>query len=96
MRLAVAGQVRWQASLVALWAAVLATAISVVYTSHLCRQLYGELSLLEREENSLQVEWGRYLLEQSSWASLSHIEQLAVSKLGMHVPAPGEIVMVRQ
>ena len=91
-----AGQFKRQAGVVILWVLVLVSAVSVVYVSHLCRQLYGELSLLEREKNGLQVEWGRYLLEQSSWASLSHIEQLAISRLDMRVPAPDEIVMVRQ
>ena len=79
-----------------LWLAVLVSGIAVVNSSHLCRQLYGQLSLLEREKNSLQVEWGRYLLEQSSWASLSRVEQLAAARLKMRVPAAEEIVMVQQ
>ena len=79
-----------------LWATVISSSVAVIYTSHLCRQLYSELALLEREKNGLQVEWGRYLLEQSSWASLSRIEQLATSKLNMHVPAPDEIIIVRK
>lgn len=86
---------RQQLGVVILWVVVILSAVAVVYTSHLCRQLYSELSLLERKENALQVEWGRYLLEQSSWASLSRVEHLAVTKLNMHVPAPDEIVIVR-
>lgn len=77
------------------WLAVIISAVSVVYVSHLCRQLYNELSSLEQEANALQVEWGRYLLEQSSWASLSRIEQLAESRLDMRVPGAEEIVVVR-
>lgn len=77
------------------WLAVIVSALSVVYVSHLCRQLYNELSGLEQEANALQVEWGRYLLEQSSWASLSRIEQLAKSRLEMRVPGADEIVVVR-
>lgn len=77
------------------WVAVICSALAVVYVSHLCRQLYSELSGLEQEANTLQVEWGRYLLEQSSWASLSRIEQLAKSRLHMRVPGAEEIVVVR-
>ncbi|TNE80129.1 MAG: cell division protein FtsL [Gammaproteobacteria bacterium] len=78
-----------------LWLAVVLSALSVVYVSHLCRQLYNELAKMEQEANALQVEWGRYLLEQSSWASLSRVEQLAKSQLQMRVPEPNEIVIVR-
>ncbi|WP_461481579.1 cell division protein FtsL [Porticoccus sp.] len=78
-----------------LWLAVVLSALSVVYVSHLCRQLYNELAKMEQEANALQVEWGRYLLEQSSWASLSRVEQLAKSQLQMRVPEPSEIVIVR-
>ncbi len=77
------------------WIAVICSALSVVYVSHLCRQLYNELSSLEQEANSLQVEWGRYLLEQSSWASLTRIEQLARDRLHMRVPGAEEIVVIR-
>jgi cell division protein FtsL len=79
----------------AMWVAVICSALSVIYVSHLCRELYGDLSKLEQESNTLQVEWGRYLLEQSSWASLSRIEQLAKERLEMRVPGAGEIVVVR-
>lgn len=78
-----------------LWLGVILSALSVVYVSHLCRQLYNELAKLEQQANALQVEWGRYLLEQSSWASLSRVEQLAKSQLQMRVPEPTEIVIVR-
>ena len=78
-----------------LWLALVLSALSVIYVSHLCRQLYNELAKLEQEANALQVEWGRYLLEQSSWSSLSRVEQLAKSQLQMRVPEPSEIVIVR-
>ncbi len=88
-----ATRVGWMLPVV--WLAVIMSAISVVYVSHLCRELYSELSSLEQEANALQVEWGRYLLEQSSWASLSRVEQLAESRLDMRVPRAEEIVVVR-
>ena len=83
-------------ALAVVWVAVICSALSVVYVSHLCRQLYNELSRLEQDANTLQVEWGRYLLEQSSWASLSRIERLAKSRLQMRVPGAEEIVVIRQ
>ncbi len=83
-------------ALAVLWCLVLASAVAVVYSSHLCRQLYSQLSLLEREKNSLQVEWGKYLIEQNSLASLSRVEQLASGRLKMRLPEADEIVMVQQ
>lgn len=77
------------------WVVVVCSALSVIYVSHLCRQLYGELSRLEQESNTLQVEWGRYLLEQSSWASLSRIERMAKDQLDMRAPGAEEIVVIR-
>jgi len=78
-----------------LWCAALASALAVVLVAHLCRQLYSELAVLEQQANEYQVEWGQYLLEQSSWASLSRIEQLARERLGMRVPTEDELRVVR-
>lgn len=82
---------RW---LLALWLLVLVSATAVVYVSHLCRQLYAELSALQQRENRLQVEWGQYLLEQSTLASLQRVEKIASEELGMRVPEIGEVIMV--
>ena len=73
---------------------VLASAIGVVYTSHLCRLLYTELATLQKQESNLQVEWGQYLLEQSTLASLGRVEQAATADLGMRVPDFNEMIMV--
>ena len=51
-------------TLMALWMLVMISALAVVYTSHVCRQLYTELARLQQTENNLQVIWGQYLLEQ--------------------------------
>ena len=77
-----------------LWLLLIASSLAVIYSNHLCRDLYAELSRLEQQQNALQVEWGRYLLEQSTWASLGRVESTAVSQLQMHIPDSDEIVMV--
>lgn len=79
-----------------LWLAVVFSALAVAYYSHLCRQTYGQLTAMERESNRLQVEYGRYLLEQSAWGSLQRVESMAMDRLGMHIPKANEIVMVKQ
>lgn len=77
------------------WCAMLGSALAVVLVSHWCRQLYSELTVLEQQANEYQVEWGQYLLEQSSWASLSRIEQVARERLGMRAPEEHELRVVQ-
>ncbi len=78
-----------------LWVLDMVSSVAVVISSHECRQLYADLAKLQQADNRLRVEWGQYLLEQSSWASLGRIEQLAEEKLGMYVPEIDKIIMVK-
>ena len=77
-------------------ASVLATvtALAVVYSSFETRRLVARHQHLLNEKNTMQVEWGQLLLEQSTWGSYNRVEQLAGTKLKMRVPSPNEIVMV--
>ena len=56
---------------------------------------HTQLTALQREANELQVQYGRYLLEQSAWGRRKRVESMAVSKLGMRTPKVDEIVMVK-
>ena len=86
---------RLNASLLMTWLAVLLSGLGVVYTSHQCRLLYGELAQLQQEKNRLEIARGQNLLEASAQASLHRVEQLALGKLGMQVPALDEIIRVK-
>lgn len=77
------------------WMAVLLSGFGVVYVSHQCRLLYGELAQLQQEKNRLEIARGQNLLEASAQASLYRVEKLALGKLGMQVPALDEIVRVK-
>lgn len=41
-----------------------------------------------------QAEWGRLILEQSTWTANSRIEVLATEQLKMHIPGAAEVRMV--
>ena len=73
---------------------VLLSAISVAYSAYWNRQLlntlYGELNVRDKA----QAEYGRLILEQSTWTAYSRIEMLATEQLKMRVPDPAEIIMV--
>ncbi|WP_144171173.1 MULTISPECIES: cell division protein FtsL [unclassified Pseudomonas] len=77
-----------------LFVAVLISAIAVSYSAHWNRQLlntlYGELN----ERDKAQAEWGRLILEQSTWTAASRIESLASEQLKMRVPSADEVRMV--
>ena len=79
-----------------LWLAVVASALAVTHYSHTYRQTYGQLTAMQREANQLQVEYGRYLLEQSAVGSLQRVEGMAADELNMRSPKVSEIVMVKQ
>ena len=81
---------------VGLWAAVLASGVSVIYAKHLSRQHFVELERLIAERDQLEIDWGRLRLEQSTWATHGRVEQLAREKLSMHVPEPEDIVVVQE
>jgi cell division protein FtsL len=76
--------------------AVLGSSIAVIYSSFETRRLVAKHQFLQKKNNSMQVEWGQLLLEQSTWGSYNRVEQLAGAKLKMRVPSPHEIVMVER
>lgn len=77
-----------------LFLAILLSALGVAYSAHWNRQLlnelYGELSIRDKT----QAEWGRLILEQSTWTAHSRIETLASEKLEMHVPQAADVRLV--
>ena len=83
----------WRVAL--LWVLVLISAIAVGLVSHLSRQQYAQLMILEREASQLDEDYGKYLLEQSAWGSLQRVETVAAQQLNMHSPRSSEILMVK-
>jgi cell division protein FtsL len=80
--------------LIGLVAAVLATALGVVFSTHESRKLFVELQGLQKIRDELSAEWGRLQLEQSTWATHGRIERIANNKLEMVNPPPGAVVIV--
>jgi cell division protein FtsL len=71
------------------------SAIGVVHARHRHRQLFVELTKLEKARDELNIEFGRLQLEQATWAESNRIDQIARSRLGMKFPETGDIVVVR-
>ncbi|MEX1032693.1 MAG: cell division protein FtsL [Cellvibrionaceae bacterium] len=82
--------------LVVLWLAVVVSGVGVAYTTHLSRQLFNELEAKRRVTGNLHVEWGQYLLEQSTWAAYGRVENIAADELDMRTPAHESIIIIRR
>ncbi len=82
-------------ALVVLVAANLLSALAVVYARHENRQLFVQLTRLEKARDELDIEFGRLQLEQATWAESNRIDQVARDRLGMKFPEGPEIVVVR-
>ncbi len=74
--------------------ALLATAVAVIETSHRCRVMYARLQELQLAQWDMQEQWGRLLLEQSTWATHHRVEQLAGKQLKMRLPTLDELWVV--
>lgn len=73
----------------------LISAIGVVHARYRHRQLFVELSRLEKSRDELNIEFSRLQLEQATWAESNRVDQIARTRLGMKTPEPADIVVLR-
>lgn len=73
--------------LVLLLAAVLISALGVVYSTNCYRSTFSLVQQEEQQTNYLQLQWGQLLLEQASLATPARVQELAIDKLGMVFPS---------
>lgn len=87
---------RLNISLTLMVLAVFLSAIAVIYTKHMSRAEFVALQQLENQRDNLNEEWGRLLLEQSTWGAPGRVEQQARTRLDMLVPSRDVTVMLRR
>lgn len=78
-----------------LFIAVLVSSLAVSYCAHWNRQLLNELYSELSVRDKAQAEWGRLILEQSTWTAHNRIETLASEQLNMRIPDAAEVRMVK-
>jgi cell division protein FtsL len=78
-----------------LLAMLLASAFTVVYIKDLNRRLFIQYQALQAKHEKLYQDWGKLLLEQSTWSRQARVRQIAQQRLGMCIPLPDEIVILR-
>ncbi len=74
---------------------VIGSAIAVIDAKHRSRKLFSQLQALKKQQDALDVEWGRLQLEQSAWARHERIERIARTQLEMKMPEAGDIVVIK-
>lgn len=74
-----------------LLAAVLGSALGVVWTRHESRVLFVILTTLQNQRDELNIEYGKLELEQATYAEPRRIDDEAREKLGMVNPRPQDI-----
>lgn len=75
---------------------VLISSLSVIYVTHLSRELNAAYEQSVAEKNHLRVERGQLLLERSTLMVQARIQQFAEKKLGMVIPEYQSVVVVHE
>lgn len=75
--------------------AVFLSAIALIDARHQNRVLFEQLDQLHEERDQLNIDWGRLLLEESTWSTHAYIEQSATQKLEMGQPANPQVLVVK-
>ena len=78
----------------ALLGLVIGSTFAVIHSTHDCRAMYARLQELESSQWYLQEDYGRLLLEHSTWASHYRVEKVAMEELGMREPTLAQLKVV--
>jgi cell division protein FtsL len=81
-------------STIVLAIAVLTSALSVVYVTNTTRCVSATLQQTIYERDNYRVQWGRLLLEKSTWMMQARVQQVAEDELGMVTPDNKSVVII--
>ena len=73
---------------------VAASGVWIVEVEHRSRQLFIEAERLSRQQDELQIDWGRLQIEQSTFGTHSRVEALAREQLRLTAPRDDQLVVV--
>ncbi len=76
----------WSVSALVLAGLCCCTAVAVVYTKHLSRTAWADISASRQVIDDLNVEWSRLQLEESTVSDYGRIERAATERLAMRYP----------
>jgi len=74
--------------------AVLSSALSVVYITNATRSTNATLEQSIYEQQQIHIQWGRLLLEKSTWMMQARVQEIAEDTLDMVVPDSKSVVII--
>ena len=74
---------------------LLLSALGVVYVKDLNRRLFITQHKLQVQNEQLQAESNKLLLEQSAWAAQARIQRVAQQQLQMQIPSSANFVVIK-
>lgn len=80
--------------LIALAALNVCSAVAVVYSKHLSRQRYTQISQSQQVIDELNVQWSQLQIEESTFSEHGLVARTARDRLGMVLPGHKGIVMI--
>lgn len=75
--------------------ALVLSAFAVIYIKDLNRRLFIQYQTQQTTHDKLYEDWGKLLLEQSTWSTPARVQKVAENRLNMAMPAPKEVVLLR-
>ncbi len=85
----------WNLATKVLLILLIISAFAVVYLKDLNRRLFIEYQGMAHLNQQAQVEWGKLLLEQSTWTAEASVQQIATNRLQMIVPTAKDVIVLR-
>lgn len=76
--------------------AILTTAFCIIYIKDLNRRFFIQYQTVQTTHDKLYEEWGKLLLEQSTWSTQARIQALAKQQLHMNLPSPKEVLILKR
>lgn len=71
------------------------SALGVIYSSYVSRQLFDNLAKVQEARDEYEREWTQLLLEQGTLSAYSAVELEATSKFSMRVPEGSDMVVIQ-
>ena len=89
-------RVKWSLGTKVLIVLLVLSAFVMVYLKDLNRRTFIQYQNMVQANQQAQVDWGKLLLEQSTWSAQANVQQVASDRLQMVTPTAKNIVLVTQ
>lgn len=87
---------RQQLFMLTLALVVFLSAFSVIYVTHLTREMHATYAQNMTEQDRMHVQRGQLLLERSTWMMQARVQKMAETQLDMIIPNHKSVVIVHE